>query len=116
MKFEDALSALRLGEKIRHTNMQDDEYFMGCYIGFPDYYDDNGNLITESFEEKKARGMSIVKMKGDKMHPDMKHHLPCKEHMDLLNKYPFLKEKISFPTINLLLIMSNDWKIIDKIK
>lgn len=32
MKFEEALTALRKGAKIRHPSMPDDEYLSGCYI------------------------------------------------------------------------------------
>ena len=67
--------------------------------------------LVDSFEDAKERKMSIVRMKGDKQHPDMLPRLPFREHIDLLDKYPFLQEKIVYPTINLLLIMSDDWEI-----
>ena len=108
MKFEDALTALREGAKIRHTMMEPDEYFIGCYVGL------NMEMVglpPEDFETVKARGMSITKMKGNVTHPDMRPRLPFMEQMDLLNKYPFLQEKLAYPTMNLLLIMSDDWEI-----
>ena len=103
MKFEEALTALRAGSKIRHNTMEPDEYLVGCYIGLP----------GENFEESKSRGMSIVRIKGDREHPDMRPLLSFTKQMDLIDKYPFLKEKITFPTINLFLIMSDDWELIE---
>ena len=111
MKFEEALTALRSGAKIRHPMMDPDEYFSGCYMSLDMRLCD---LPPEDFEEIKARGISITKMKGNEVHPDMRPRLPFGEHMELSNKYPFLQEKLSFPTINLLLIMSDEWIIINE--
>ncbi len=108
MKFEEALTALRSGAKIQHPMMEPDEYFIGCYVGLNM---EMFGLPPENFNEVKARGMSIAKMKGDRQHSDMKPRLPFREQMDLLDKYPFLQEKLAYPTMNLLLIMSDDWEI-----
>jgi hypothetical protein len=108
MKFEEALTALRSGAKIRHPMMEPDEYLIGCYVGLNM---EIFGLLPENFEEVKARGISITKMKGDRQDPDMKPRLPFREQMDLIDKYPFLQEKLAYPTMNLLLIMSDDWEI-----
>jgi hypothetical protein len=104
MNFEDALKLMREGEKIRHPNMEPDEYFRRCYVSFI-------GSPPEDVEEMKARGMSIVKMKGDKPHPNMHSRLPFLEYVDLIEKYPFMREKLMWPTMNLLLIMSDQWEI-----
>lgn len=110
MKFEEALTALRRGAKIRHAMMEPDEYLIGCYMSLNT---ELFGLPAEDFEEVKARGMSITKMKGNTVHADMRPRLPFREHMDLLEKYPFLKDKITFPTMNLLFIMSDEWSILE---
>jgi len=84
MKFEEALDALRYGAKIRHPSFDDDVYFMGCYVSLIG--------VKESFEETKARGMSIVKMKGDKQHPEMLGP--------------------TVPTLNLFLVMADNWETV----
>lgn len=107
MKFEEALVAMREGAKIWHPGMDDDEYFSGCYVSFP----------GEDFEEvKNTRDISIVRIKDGKQHPDMMPRLPFREQCDLIDKYPFLREKITYPTISLLLVMSDEWKILGEIK
>ncbi len=103
MIFEEALKALREGKKIRSPFFEDDEYLMGCYIGLPDYYDDNGILIQESFEDRKSRGLSIVKMKGDRQHNDM---VPFRQSC----RNPELH---IYPQLNLFLVMREDWEIIE---
>jgi len=105
MKFEDALSALRNGKKIRHPSWEKDEYLIGCYVGMIGF--------EESFEDKKARGMSITKMKGEHIHPEMVGILTINERLDILDKYPKLNKLISSPQLNLLLIMSEDWEILE---
>ena len=106
MKFEEALSALRQGAKIHHPHMPKDECLMGCYVGFPSFYDDNGNLVEDSFEDQKKRGMSIVKMKGEYKHPDMRSY-NWPERQACCNP-----ELHSYPQLNLLMLMSDDWEIL----
>jgi hypothetical protein len=107
MNFENAVAALRNGAKIWHPTFQDDEYLLGCYIGL------NTEILgipSETFEEAKARGISIVKMKGDNQHPDM---LP----RNWPNRQPCCNPDLhSMPQLNLLLVMSEDWEILDGIK
>lgn len=105
MTFEEALKLLKEGKKIRSPFFNDDEYLMGCYVGL------NTELLgipQEDFEEIKSHGMSIVKMKGDRQHPDMtpKHIFPdkhCSINPDLHR----------FPQINMLLIMRDDWEVVE---
>jgi hypothetical protein len=119
MKFEDALSAMREGAKIRHPSWDEDEYLMGCYVGFI--------FPEESFKEKKKRSMSIVKMKGKNDHPDMVPHpelyeLSFDQYMGKVNQL-MLEGKIpepcsrpelhKYPQLNLLLIMFDDWEIVE---
>lgn len=99
MLFEEAICALRQGALIRHPMMELDEYLMAC------------RLVSIGAIPIEEKPISIVKMKGEEIHPDMRPRLPFTEQMELLDKHPFLKEKITFPTINLLLIMSDDWEI-----
>lgn len=108
MNFEDALRELRNGKKIRSPFFEDDEYLMGCYLGLPSYYDDNGNLVEDSWEAQKARGMSIVKMKGEEQSPDM--YPSCVFPQDKCSINPQLH---SYPQLNLLLIMRDDWEVIE---
>lgn len=133
MKFEEALALLREGAKIWHPMFAEDEYLSGCYIGFPDYYDDNGNLVTETLEQKKERGMSIVKIKGDRQSDEMagvsywvvkiKRHLKnilseedYKKYHNIYTEMDIAKifdnDIFKFPQLNLLLIMSDEWKVI----
>jgi hypothetical protein len=134
MIFEEALVELRKGKKIRHPHFDKDEYLTGCYFGLPDFYDDNGKLVTESFEEKKARGMSIVKMKGDRQADEMagksnyiakikrqlKKILTEEEYKKYHNFYTemaiaeiFDDAIFHFPHLNLFLVMSDEWEIIE---
>lgn len=133
MKFEEALTALRAGEKIRHPSFADDEYLSGCYIGFPDYYDDDGKLVSETFEEKKERGMSIVKIKDDrqadimygkakyvnKIKTRLKKILTDEEYKKYHNFHTdwciadiFDNDIFIYPHLNLLLVMRDDWEIV----
>lgn len=105
MKFEEALTALREGAKIWHPGMPDDEYYMACRVGLVGM-----KIPTDEMQ------ISIVHMKSGNEHPDMYPQLRFNEQIDLLEKYPFLRDKITFPTINLFLVMSDEWKIIGGIK
>lgn len=104
MIFEDALKLMREGKKITHPHFESDVYFQACYVGFTE----------ETFETKKSRGMSIVKMKGDNQHEDMgSGNLDSMLYTGTLILKP-LPEKCKhgfMPQINLFLIMSDDWKI-----
>jgi len=113
MKFEDALSKLREGEKIRHPHFEQDIYLVGCYLTLKTIIDNDGNEVSDSIEDAKERGMSITLMKGDNIHPDMYPRIPFREYVDLCEKYPFLKERLTYPSINLLLIMSDEWEIVE---
>lgn len=116
MLFEDALKLMREGKKIRHPHWEKDEYLMACYVVLI--------FSEENFEEKK---MSIVKMKGEFKHPDMVPHpelygLNIDQTMGKVNKL-MMEGKIpepcsrpelhKFPQLNLLLIMSDKWEILN---
>lgn len=105
MKFEDALSQMRLGKKITHKHLGENVYLQACRLGL-------------MFDDSPIYDMpiSIVKMKGEYQHPDMLPPLSFSQQMDLLNIYPILRDKITYPTINLLLIMSDDWIVLEEIK
>lgn len=102
MKFEEALAALRVGAKIWHPSMPDDEYYMACRISL------SPQLMPEIPLDE--RPMSIVWMKAGKQHPEMKYKWnmydpktdPCKHGMA--------------PMMNLLWVMSEGWKILGGIK
>ena len=113
MKFEEALSKLREGKKIRHPHFEEDVSLVGCYVTLKTIIDDEGKELVDSFEDAKARGISITLKKGDNIHPDMYPRIPFREHVDLCEKYPFIRDKLAYPTINLLLIMSDDWVVMD---
>lgn len=98
MKFEDALSLLRQGKKIRHKQMPEDEYLQACYMTIP--------LLEESFELAKSRGISIVYMKGERQHEYM-------EQRNFLNKEPCCNPELhSYPQLNLYWVISEEWEII----
>lgn len=95
MKFEEALKQMREGKKIRHPSFEDDIYFQACFVSLVG--------LEEALEEKKARSMSIVKMKGDRQHPDMQPTFkecmnPCKHG--------------STPQISIFLLMADNWDVI----
>jgi len=93
MKFEDALAQMREGKKIRHPSFDDDIWFQACKVGF--IYD---------IERAKEWPLSIVKMKGDREHPDMR---PV---YDPLN--PECKHG-NMPQINLFLLISDEWQVFE---
>jgi len=102
MKFEEALTALRNGAKICHPYMPEDEYYMACRVSLrPD--------ITKPINLHEMP-MSIVWMKSGKEHPDFRPKWnmydpktdPCKHGMS--------------PMINLLWLMSDEWKVIGGIE
>jgi len=100
MKFEDALAKMREGAKIRIRSMPENDYYMACYVSINPFLSDEEK---ETWEQTKARGQSIVWMRGDRMHPDMKPSLDltvdaCKHGWS--------------PMINLLWLMSDEWEMI----
>lgn len=113
MKFEEALSKLREGKKIRHPSFEKDEYLMGCYLTLPFTLEKHGKEESDSFDVVQLNDISITYMLDDKIHLNMRPRLPFLEYVDLCEKYPFLKDKLTYPTINILLIMSDDWEIIE---
>lgn len=107
MKFEEALSHMRQGKKITHESLGENVYLMACRVGF--MFDDT------PFEE---RPISIVKMLGDRQHPDM----GSGSIDDIV--YPgtmVINPKVfenpckhgHFPQLNLLLVMADDWQVIE---
>lgn len=127
MLFEEALQALRQGKKIRHPHFKDDVYLMGCYISILGDPEDN-------FEKAKERGMSIVKMKGDRQADEMsgmssyvakikrqlKQILTEEDYKKYHNFYTemeiskiFDNDIFVYPQLNLLLVMSDDWEIME---
>ena len=98
MKFEEALSELRKGKKIRHPHFKENEYLMGCYVSM--------KFSNESLEDAKLRGMSITWTIGDKIHPNMYPKFPRECGSDLHN----------FPQLNLFYIMSDQWECVENLK
>ncbi len=91
MRFEEALTIMRTGKKITHSMLGENAYLMACRVGLP--FDDT------PFEE---RPISIVKMLGDKEHPDYLPEVfqePCKHGY--------------FPQLNLFLIISDEWEVLE---
>lgn len=102
MKLEEALPALREGSKIRHPYFEEDVYLMGCYVSLIKF-DEIGNVrpnTPEEFEEAKSHGMSIVKMKGDRQHPDMSPKLD----------FTSLKSP-HYPCISIFILTDDNWEI-----
>jgi hypothetical protein len=136
MKFEDALTALRNGAKIWHPTFYDNECLVACRSGL------EGNILgayrvglkddTETpFNEKY---ISIVKMKKDKQVDEMAgiFNYVSKIKKQLMNilieedyeKYRnthtnlsiyeiFDKDIFKFPQLNLLIIMSDEWMMLE---
>lgn len=104
MKFEDALSFMRHGAKIRCPFMPKDEYYIACYVSL------RRELMTsDQWKEYMLsdKPVSICWMKGEHEHPDMRPKWnpydpktdPCKHGMA--------------PMINLIWLMSDDWEMIE---
>ena len=85
MKFEEALSLMREGKKIRHPFFENDVYFKICRSG----------LIWCDIHLSEFP-ISIIKMKGDRQHEDM-----VTENNENFTQFP------------LFLIISDDWEIIE---
>ena len=108
MKFEDALIQMRAGKKITHPVFDDDVYFMACRLSI-------------AFMQMPLEDMpiSIVKMKGDLQHPDMGivgspddicypgRLIPKEKFLEKPCKHGFT------PQLDLFLVMSDEWKVID---
>lgn len=124
MIFEEALKALREGKKITHKYLGEDIYLAGCYVGFP----------GEDLEEQKKRGKSIVKMKGDiqademigklcyiaKIKRQLKNILDEEDYKKYHNMYTemdigmiFDNDIFNYPQLNLFLVMSDEWEIME---
>lgn len=100
MKLENALAALREVAKMWHPGMPDDEYYMACRVTLrPEFL---VNEIGAPLPPPVDMPLSIVWMKEDKIHPDMRYKWnpydpktdPCKHGMS--------------PMINLLWLMSDE--------
>lgn len=98
MKFEDALKAMRAGAKITSPFFEPDEYFQACKVGLL------GMLPSDDLP------ISIVKMKGVYIHPDMGMGGSV-EHIPKDFDKPPCKHG-NFPQLNLLLVMRDDWEIV----
>lgn len=90
MILEEALKLMREGKKIRHPLFEDDEYLMGCYVTIPGM----------SYEDAKRNGISVVKMKGDCQHPDMRPKFNA-------DSFPHA------PCICIFLLTADNWEVID---
>lgn len=121
MKFEEALSALRSGKKIRHPSFDNDEYLSACRVGFKF----NDTPIDEC-------PISIVRCKGDRQHDTMAGRLNYvgkikRQLKNILNEDDYKKyhtfyteieigkifeeDMFRFPQLNLFLVMSDEWEI-----
>jgi hypothetical protein len=137
MIFEEALKLMREGKKITHKFLGEDVYLSGCYITFKTIIDDDGKEWVDSFEDAKERGMNIIKCKGDseshemwgisyyvaKIKRQLKKILTEEDYKKYHNFYTemdiaeiFDNDIFKFPQLNLLLIMSDDWKIYEDLK
>lgn len=96
MIFEDALTLMRQGKKITHSSLGENVYLQACRVGL--MFDDT---------PLEQRPISIVKMLGDRQHPDMGtggsipevFKEPCKHG--------------HFPQLNLFLVISDEWEVIE---
>lgn len=123
MKFEDALSQMREGKKIRHPHWEADEYLQACRVSF-------------KFIDTRISDMpiSIVKMKGDRQVDEMagvsnyvvkikrqlKEILTEEDYDKYHNVYTeiqisqiFDNDIFKYPQLNLFLIMSDDWEVLE---
>lgn len=113
MKFEEALTAMRAGAKIRHPHWESEDYLMGCLIGLPFCED---------------RHFSIVKMRGEYQHPDMYSHPDLIGSQGQIDRSLGVVTRLmregklpqpctnpdlhTYPQLNLLHIISDDWEIL----
>ncbi len=112
MIFEEALSLMRQGKKIRHPYWEKDVHLKGCYVLLKNW-DEFGNPIPpskEEIQEAQKGSMGIVKMDGEMQHDDMVSDA-------IKNKDPFFvplcgnKDLHNYPQINLFYIMSDAWEL-----
>ncbi len=87
MIFEDALAQLRLGKKIKHPSMDEDVWFQRCYV---------------SIMGSKIDTVSIVKMKGEYEHPDMRPSFKIKSY-----------KHGHTPQLDFFIIMSDEWEVFE---
>lgn len=96
MIFEEALSKLREGKKIRHSSFDEDVYLQSCInvIGV--------NKLSD--EEFSKLPLSITWMKGKYEHPNMRPKIGIYDKPCVHGNYPQL---------NLLILMRDDWEVIE---
>lgn len=123
MKFEDALTEMRNGKKIWHPTFANDECLMACRVG----------LLGDD-TPLNEKPISIVKIKGDRQHDEMagiynyigkikrklKEILDEEDYKKYHNIYTeigiyeiFDNDIFKYPQLNLFLIMSDDWEVIE---
>lgn len=107
MNFEDALIAMKSGAKITHPFFEADEYFQACRV--------KPIFGSEPLEDLPQ---SIVKMKGEFIHPDMNStgvdDMVYKGTM--IVKQEFLEKPCKhgfMPQMNLFLLMSDAWVVVE---
>lgn len=124
MIFEEALAQMRLGKKIRHPHFEPDEYLTACRV----------NLEFDNETPRSEWPISICKMKGDRQADEMvgvlnyvakikrqlKKILTEEEYKKYHNAYAemdiseiFDNNIFKFPQLNLLLIMWDDWEVME---
>lgn len=107
MKFEEALALMRKGKKITHSSLGENVYLQACRVGF---------MFDETPLEQ--RPISIVKMLGDRQHPDMgTGSIDDIVYPGTLMVKPEVFQKPCkhghFPQLNLFLVMSDDWETVE---
>ena len=95
MLFEEALTHVRNGKKIRSPFFKEDEYLMAVYFNF--------GSTDKDLENENYRVMRLIRVIGDV--PQMVD--------PVLKKFPkdCESELHIYPQLNLLLIMRDDWEI-----
>ena len=123
MTFEEALTHLRKGRKIRHPTFDKNEYLMACRVGF-----------LEDEMPLEERPISIVKMNGDRQADEMagvlnyvvkikrqlKKILTSEDYAKYHNAYTeiemskiFNEDIFKYPQLNLFLVMDDEWEILE---
>lgn len=108
MNFEKALTLMRKGKKITHSSLGENVYLQACRVSF--MFDDT------PIEELP---ISIVKMLGERQHPDMgTGNIDKMFHSGTLIIKPEVFEKPCkhghFPQLDLHLVMAEDWVVINE--
>jgi ribosome biogenesis GTPase A len=124
MTFEEALKQLREGKKIRSPYFAKDEYLEACRVGL---------IFDDTPIDKKP--ISIVRVKDGRQHDSMAGKLNYvakikrelkkvlseedykKYHRDIFTEIEISKifdeDVFLYPQINLLLIMRDDWEVVE---